>query len=243
MKWARRFLIGTAVLLCAALTPLAFFNATAGDSVCFGTTANGRIEGAVQMRAVGPNFEPYCWPCVAALRTFGHEKVIETAVAAYGDLAKTRPGVKFVYGEIGVPGGGRFPPHRTHQNGLSVDFMVPVLQGKSRKTAKPGQLPRSPMNRFGYSETFDSAGVKKLADGTFRYIDFDVIADHLLALDQQARKRGGKIWRVILAPNLQDDLFRTRRGQLVRKRLKFNRNAAWSRHDDHYHVDFSFPCR
>lgn len=121
--------------------------------------------------------------------------------------------------------------------------MVPVLQGKSRKTAKPGQLRRSPMNRFGYSETFDSAGVEKLADGTFRYIDFDVIADHLLALDQQARKRGGKIWRVILAPNLQDDLFRTKRGQLVRKRLKFNRNAAWSRHDDHYHVDFSFPCR
>lgn len=67
MKWARRFLIGAAVLFCVALTPLAFFNATAGDSVCFGTTANGRIEGAVQMRASGPNFEPYCWPCVASL--------------------------------------------------------------------------------------------------------------------------------------------------------------------------------
>lgn len=243
MKWARRLSIGAAVLLCVSMAPLAWFNATAGDSVCFGSTAKGRIEGAVQMPASGPNFHPYCWPCVAALRTFGHEKVIETAVAAYADMAKTHPDVSFVYGEIGAPNGGPFPPHRTHQNGLSVDFMVPVRQGKSRTTATPGQMPHHPMNRFGYSETFDAHGAKKLENGLYRYIDFEVIADHLLALDRQVRKRGGEIRRVILAPDLQDDLFRTKRGQEIRKRLKFNRNAAWSRHDDHYHVDFSFPCR
>ena len=50
----------------------------------------------------------------------------EALQATEAELERTQPGVKFVYGETGWPDGGPMPPHRTHRNGMSVDFMVPV---------------------------------------------------------------------------------------------------------------------
>ena len=240
MRWARRLLIGAAALALLSLAPLAGFDLASGKSVCFGQTHKGRIEGAVRMPARGPNFQPYCWPCIAALRTHGHDKVIQTVTAAYGDLAKSNPGTTFVYGEIGLPNGGRFPPHRTHQNGLSVDFMVPVREGP-KDSPTSATLPTTALNRFGYDEDFDTEGQQKLSgEKGLRVIDFDAIAAHLTALDRQARARGGRIHRIFFAPDLQDELFAA---DPSLKRLRFNRRQSWVRHDDHYHVDFAFACR
>jgi len=229
------------------MAPLAGFDLAAGQSTCFGTPATGRIEGAVRMPAQGRNFRPYCWPCIPALRTYGHDKAIAATVAAYADLARSHPDVTFVYGEIGLPWGGRFPPHRTHRNGLSVDFMVPVRAGENPDALAPAVLPTHALNRFGYDEEFDRAGRQRQdrASGKplWRAIDFDALAAHLLALDRQARAKGGRVARVILAPDLQDDLFRAEGGAEVRRRLRFNRRQTWVRHDDHYHVDFAFPCK
>lgn len=55
------------------------------------------------------------------------------------------PAKHYVYGETGLAHGGQIRPHRTHQAGLSVDFMVPVLDNANRSVP----LPSTPMNKFG----------------------------------------------------------------------------------------------
>ena len=224
---ARRLLVAVLAVLAMALGPILLADlAGAKDSVCYGTPANGRIEGAVRMPPSGENFRAYCGPCILALRTFGHDLAVGAVSDAYRALESTLPDVTFVYGEIGLPGGGRFAPHRTHQNGLSFDFMVPLI-GK--------ELPTTVANRFGYDEEFDAEG-----RGPSGVVDFAAVAAHLNALDASARSRGGRISRVILAPDLQDELFRA--DPALRGALRFNINPVWVRHDDHYHVDLDFPC-
>ena len=214
----------------AALTAVPLLTADsvglAANSTCYGTYGEGRVAGAIRMPFSGPNFAPYCAPCVAALRTYGHAPAIESTVAAYRELEGTRPQTRFLYGEIGFPWGGRFRPHRSHRNGLSFDFMVPLTEGI---------LPTGPSNRYGYDAEFDTQGV-----GEAGRIDFEAIALHLAALDRAARERGGSVARVFFAPDLQDEL-RAVAGNAL-DGIRLNQRQSWVRHDDHYHVDFAFPC-
>ena len=127
--------------------------AFAEESVCYGTTANGRLQNGVQLPASGPNFSSYSSIGSLAGRTYVHSKVQAVVVATYKALEASDPGKVFVYGETGWESGGRIRPHKTHQNGLSVDFMVPVLKGG---TSVP--IPTSPLNKFGYDLEFDDSG-------------------------------------------------------------------------------------
>lgn len=166
----------------------------------------------------------YCWICKQALRTYAYEPVAKTVEATYTALYDDGWKNDFVLGEVGFPWGGRFRPHKTHRNGLSVDFMVPLKDGT--------RLPTHALNKFGYSLEFDQDG--KIDAGE---IDFKALAAHLLKLDAAARKRGGKINRVFFAPDLQKHL-----NPDLKSRFAFNKKQSWVRHDDHYHVDFDFPC-
>ena len=69
------------------------------------------------------------------------------------------------------------------------------------------------------------------------------MALHLLALDEAARSRGIRIRRVIFDVRLQPKLGAAGPGAQVLRRLSFNKQQAWVRHDDHYHVDFEVACR
>ena len=229
MRRARRLVQWVAALCILAASPVLWFDLTGGASTCTGKTHHGRIAGAVRLSAWGDNYRPYCWLCILALRTYGHAPVIETVEAAYADLAASHPQVIFKYGEIGWPWGGRFAPHRTHRNGLSVDFMVPLQEGRV--------LPTHALNRAGYDEKFDAHGRRHGGGGK---IDFAAIGAHLRRLDIRARERGGRVRRVILAPDLQDELFAA--APSLGRAISFNRRPVWVRHDDHYHVDFAFPC-
>jgi len=215
-------------LLCALLiaTP-----ATA--STCFGTTSAGRIEHAVALREQGPNFAPYSALGVTLGRTYVHETVRDIVEGAYATLAREQPGVTFVYGETGLKNGGPMPPHRTHENGTAVDFMVPVRGREGR----PAALPASALNRFGYDLEFDKDG--RLDD---LRIDFAAIAAHLHQLDQQSRKRGVRIARVIFDPTLMRHLLAAPHGASLAS-LPFMKTKPWIRHDEHYHVDFAIGCR
>lgn len=143
------------------------------------------------------------------------------------------PDKLFVYGETGWPAGGRFQPHRTHQNGLSVDFMVPVID----KTGKSIRLPTSPFNQFGYGIEFDRMG-----QASELQIDFEAMAEHLYALNLAASQRGSGISLVIFDPVLMPKLFQTARGAYLKRTLPFIKGPAWVRHDEHYHIDFAVPC-
>ena len=147
-------------------------------------------------------------------------------------LQSSTLGPQYVYGEMGLRTGGPMPPHRTHENGTSVDFMVPV-RGRD---GRPAQLPRTAQNHFGYDLEFDDAG--KLAD---LRIDFAAIAAHLAQLDLEARRHGFGIARVILAPEYIPKVLATPVGQNI-KSLPFMKTRPWVRHDEHYHVDFAVKC-
>jgi penicillin-insensitive murein endopeptidase len=225
----RQWLLGVAAVLggLLLLPPLVVRTLSDGPSVCHGTPGDGWLENGVPVTGGGVA-RPYCLVCTRALRTYGFDRAVEVVDLAYAEMGKAHPGTIWVYGESGFPWGGRFRPHRTHRNGLSFDLMVPLMDG--------ARLPTNILNRFGYDERFDADG-----RGPAGQIDFAAMADHLAALDRIARERGGRIARVIFAPDLQDDLLGAPGGAALRG-LAFGTRPSWVRHDNHYHVDFDFPC-
>lgn len=226
------------IRLLAALGPIVFSVflslESAATSICFGTSANGRVSGAVALPAQGENYAPYSSLGITLGRTHVHQTVRDIVADAYAATYRSMPATRFVYGETGLSTGGPFKPHRTHQNGTSVDFMVPVLDSKGKSVA----LPSNALNKFGYALEFDANG--KLND---LQIDFEAVAEHLYQLAIAAKKHGAPINRVIFQRELVAQLYRTKRGEYLRRSVTFMKATPWIRHDEHYHVDFTLPCR
>lgn len=212
-----------ALLALCALAALPLVAAQRGALTC-GEAKVPTIRPALS----GEGWRSYCVPCVWANRTFGRVPVIESLEAALTTASAAHAGTTFLYGEIGFPSGEEFPPHRTHREGLSVDILVP-LEG--------GVIPAHAFNRFGYDVEFDAAG-----HGPAGRIHFAALATLIDALRAEAEARGGRVRRVIFAPDLQPFLFGTEAGRGLAARVAFNSAEAWVRHDDHIHVDFDFPC-
>lgn len=206
----------------------------AAESTCYGTVSNGRVENAVALPSEGANFSPYSSLAATLGRTYVHSKVREVVLAAYGALRTTVQSKVFMYGETGWKAGGRLRPHRTHQNGLSVDFFVPVTD----VSGKPVPLPTGIENKWGYDIEFDARA--KYSEYT---IDFEALAEHLYQLHAAATAKGVGISLVILDPPFLAKLFATARGRYLEQNLPFMRGKSWWRHDEHYHVDFSVPCK
>lgn len=206
--------------------------AAAQPSQCYGSSAQGRLTGAQELPLSGPNFRAYSRLGHWAGRTYLHSAVRQLVLDAYRELESTQPGRVFVYGETGARTGGPLPPHRSHQNGLSVDFFVPVIDAAGH----PAFLAHHPANRFGYDIEFD-------AQGRYRdwRIDIEALAQHLLALVQASQQRQLPIRRIILAPELVQRVRATAAGRQLPERL-FMTRRPWVRHDEHYHLDFELRC-
>lgn len=209
-------------------------SANAVESTCFGTVANGRLENGVKLPRDGKNFTAYSSLGVTLGRTYVHSKVAEIVLAAYRALEQTASEKVFVYGETGWSSGGRIRPHRTHENGLSVDFFVPVIDARGRSVA----LPTSVTNKFGYDIDFDANAKYKGYT-----IDFEAIAEHLYQLNVAAKAHGAGIALVIFDQPYLPRLFATKRGAYLKSNIPFMKGKAWVRHDEHYHVNFSVPCK
>lgn len=222
-------LITISVLL--LITPL---SAYALESTCYGTTSNGHLNSGVQLPSEGANFVGYSTVARLAGRTYVHSSVKDIMLSAYKGLEKDQPNKVYKYAETGFEEGGQFKPHKTHRNGLSVDFMTPVIDERNVSV----HLPTHPLNKFGYDIEFDK---NDEYDGL--RIDYDAIAAHVVALHKQAKAAGYDLWRVILAPELQPNLYTTTYGPYLNKHIKFSKKRSWVRHDEHYHVDFSIPCK
>ncbi|WMW80743.1 penicillin-insensitive murein endopeptidase [Undibacterium cyanobacteriorum] len=204
------------------------------QSVCYGSPAQGRIEGAVQLPSSAENFEAYAGLSGVLGRNYVHQDVAEVVLSAYRQLSTAMPEVRYVYGETGSRRGGRFRPHRTHQNGTSVDFMVPVVDQQGHSV----QLPRSMRNRWGYDIEFDRQG---------RYqdlrIDYAAIGEHLYQLHLAAKAHGMDIALLIFDPQLMRGVYASKHGAYLQRHLPLMKKKPWVRHDEHYHVDFKLPCR
>jgi penicillin-insensitive murein endopeptidase len=210
---------------------LALESSTASRSV--GRPSHGSLRHGKRLPSTGPNFRVYSRLGAALGRNSIHAKVRAVVLEAYAAAGRQVPTARFVYGETGWPSGGRFWPHRTHQNGLSVDFMVPVRT----RTGEPAELPTWPWQKFGYAVEFDSKGRWQDLE-----IDYPAMVAHLSALKTAAHRQGLRIDRVIFAPELQNRLGHAPGGALILKQVPFMRGRAWIRYDEHYHVDFA-PAR
>ncbi len=203
-------------------------------STCFGTTSNGRLINGVKLPAAGNNFVGYSTLARLAGRTYVHSEVKNIIIAAYQELETEQPTKLYKYAETGFKTGGQFKPHKTHSNGLSVDFMTPVINERGQSV----YLPTNPMNKLGYAIEFDKndhyAGV---------YIDYEALAAHIVALHKQAKTHGHDLWRVIFDPKLQPKLFTTKYANYLQENIQFSKQPSWVRHDEHYHVDFAVACK
>jgi len=171
---------------------------------------------------------------VQAGRTYVHNQVKKVVVDAYNLLLKEQPNKVFKYAETGFKKGGQFKPHKTHRNGLSIDFMVPVID----KQGKSVHFPTNPLNRYGYNIEFNKQGKYKDYQ-----LDYEALGAHIVALHKTARKNGINLWRVIFDPELQPYLYKTRYGEYIKNNIKIPKKKSWVRHDEHYHVDFIVKCK
>ncbi len=209
---------------------LSFENDTQSKSI--GHVANGRIENSKRMYYRGDNFTTYSFGGYLIGRTYVNDRIRKVMMEAYAACEKTCPEITFVLGEIGRKHGGKFLPHRTHQSGLSVDFMTPLLK-KGKHYRSSSHL----FNLWGYRHEFDNKGnMGKVS------IDFETMAKHLYELQKATEAEGLVIQKVIFDPVLRPLLLATSYGPKI-KNLPFTKKRVIVRHDDHYHIDFGIPSR
>lgn len=217
-------------LATAGAALLALLASVAGaESVSRGTPARGSLEAGESLPASGPGFTTYSRLGNAIGRQYVHSRVRATLLDAFAELHTAKPDRIFVVGETGFRRGGRFRPHRTHQNGLSVDVFMPVLDAEG----SPASLPTPPWRRFGYALEFDADG-----RGEGLSIDFAALAELLVVLQRAAVRHGLDVARIIIAPEYIDRVLAAGGSRLALLADRFTRTPAWVRHDEHLHLDF-----
>jgi|APSaa5957512622_1039677.scaffolds.fasta_scaffold04761_5 penicillin-insensitive murein DD-endopeptidase len=221
----------TYILLIIPLFSLIYCQ-TENTSISYGSPLSGHMDNGVKLPYKGENFVPYSTLGFLLGRTYVNSRVRDIIVETYKIQQTKSPDVIFMYGETGFENGGPFKPHKTHMNGTSVDFMVPIIN----KDEESIPLPTSVFNKFGYSIEFT-------LDGKFKNyeIDFESMASHLKSLHQISVSMGYGIQLVIFDPKMRHHLINTVDGEYLKNNLKFNTKRVWVRHDEHYHVNFDIP--
>jgi penicillin-insensitive murein endopeptidase len=210
------------------------FHKNKGESISSGEYNSGSLKNAYLLPLKNKNWKCYSWLSYFILgREYVNSKLYRTIDQTYSQLSKQYPKRMFIYMESARKKGGRLFPHRTHQTGLSIDFMSPLIKNGEPKYFNAYGI-------FRYALNFDKDG--RLISDTDVTIDFDILANHILLLDKNARKNGLRIKKVIFKIDLKDNLFKTETGQQLKNSdIYFAQNLTPTLnklHDDHYHVDF-----
>jgi penicillin-insensitive murein endopeptidase len=204
-------------------------------SISVGTVSNGSLKNGKLIPYRGTNFQYFDSMSYVSHRAFVHHKVKKAVIASYKALESVN-NRQYTIMECSNKNGGKIYPHRTHQNGLSIDFMMPL---------KKNNKPYYGLDQTGaghYLLKFDQNG--RLADDKSIEIDFDATVLHILTLEKEARKNGLRIKKIIINTDLKDELYAAKNGTQLKSRgiyvvqkLTPMINAL---HDDHYHIDFAF---
>lgn len=214
-----------------------YYNNNKGDSlpsVCTGTESGGTLEHAKLLPFSGKNYRYFDTMSYVGGHAYMSDKMRNTFELSYAELETTAPGRIFTYMETGLKNGGPIPGHRTHQNGRSIDLMVPLLKDS---------VPYYGLDTIGgwhYSLQFDDKGRLK-TDSTIE-IDFTLMGQQILSLEKHARTQGLHVKKVILMLSLKPEFYATKTGKKVKaKGIYFAMNLPEltdKQHDDHFHVDF-----
>lgn len=203
-------------------------------SKSIGTVSNGKLENGKIMPFYGPNFTYFDNDSYLGARAFTSDKVKTIVLNTYNSLNRLYPERKFYLMELSNQHGGKMYPHRTHQNGLSVDFMMPKL-----KNGKPNYELDS-LGKNHYFLKFNDKG--EYLENTSIKVDFDLIAHHILLLEEEAKKIGYCIEKLIIKIEYKDYLFDTPNGKRLKESGIYIVNNLTplinAIHDDHFHIDF-----
>ncbi len=237
MEYMKVKYIITLALLVLLIIPSSgkIFYKNKGQSTSVGTVSNGKLVNGYQLPYKGENFRYFsAFDYYILGRCYVHSSLHTILIESYDEMGGLYPDYTFKVMECSKRKGGRPFPHKTHQNGTSVDFMTPLKKG----THEIKRYDRIGMWR--YLMKFNSegqAGINKDVE-----IDFDKMAKHILVLEKTARKHGYKIKKVILETNLKDEIYASKYGsELKKSNIYFVRNLPKNineLHDDHYHIDF-----
>ncbi len=208
----------------------------------------------------GAGLSTYSIVGAALGRQYVRDVVAASLLEGIRTASTAEPGRTFVIAETGGRELGPFRPHATHRAGLSVDIHVPLKDADGN----PTNLDSSAWNLWGYCWHLDDRGrVAGLAweakpvslpllgptrpcptipMGSADTVDFEAIARLLRSTAIAAEARGGSIRAVIVAPEYVSKIRMTRTGQTLGKTASaLEQRPVWIRHDDHIHIDFSFP--
>ncbi len=204
------------------------------SSKSIGTVSKGSLQSGRLFPYQGSNFSYFDTLSYVSGRAWVHERVRDATLDAYAALDTLVPGRVLGMMECSNEKGGKIWPHRTHQNGLSIDFMMPMRQN--------GQAFYG-LDTIGlehYLLEFD-ASTRYLGDTSIHAV-LDLVAQHLLLLQQTAKAHQLKITKVILKLEFKDELFATPHGMLLKNSGIYLASELTSLinglHDNHYHVDF-----
>ena len=208
----------------------------AGQSISTGSSGNGSLKNAFQLDYKTSNmryFSPFSYYVLG--NAFVHSKLYYTLIESYEACETTCPDTKFKLMECSSKKGGKIMIHRTHQHGLSADFMVSKMRN-DRQIKRFDKL-----GIWHYLLKFDEGG--NLGRKKNVSIDFESMGKHIIALDNAAKANGLAIKIVILKINLKDDFYKTTSGKEVKRRgiyfAQYLQPNVDKMHDDHYHVDFT----
>jgi penicillin-insensitive murein endopeptidase len=204
------------------------------ESNSIGSVSNGKLENGVLIPYYGENYQYFDKTSYLSGRAFSHKSVATTILDTYEQLLKNGIDRYFRVMECSHQHGGKIFPHRTHQNGLSVDFMTPLM-----KNSKPYYKLDS-LGASHYLLEFNNNG-EYVKDTSVR-IDFDMVALHILTLNKTAQEQGLSISKVIFKTELKEELYSSKYGaELKNSGIYITKNLQPiinELHDDHYHVDF-----
>jgi len=220
-----------------------------GNSSITGYRFKGSLHNPWLLPYSGKNFKYFSmFSYYIADNAYVHNKVYNVIIRSYQICEKTAPGVEYRYMEGSNYQGGPMNWHRSHQTGVSVDFMIPkVKNGKQFKV----------LDNLGYLHywlDFDNNGYLKDKQhipvvsgiietlGKETHIDFESTAAHILALARACKEENIVIRKVIIKPEYRKKIFGTPSGKKLlamgvpfASKISHQTNAA---HDEHYHVDF-----
>lgn len=199
-----------------------------------GSVSNGKLENAKLVPYYGKNFTYFDKDSYLGGRAFVNGKVKSTILEAYYALYTQLPERHFYLMECSNQEGGKLFPHKTHQNGLSVDFMMRMTKNGN------DYYGLDTIGKEHYWLSFNDDG--KYSSDTAVKVDFNLIARHILLLNEKAKDNGLRITKVIIRIEFKDELFATENGQKLKSSgiyvVKGLTKLINALHDEHYHVDF-----
>ncbi len=208
-------------------------------SEAIGTVSNGQLKHGKLFPFNGENYQYFDTNSYIHDRAYLHDKVLKSVLETYVYFETKAPGRQFTIMECSGKSGGQLYPHRTHQNGLSIDFMMPLV-----KNGEPF-YEYDNTGQSHYLLDFDNTG--RLTQDTTVSIDFELAAQHILALDSIGKSNNISILKVIINTDLKDELYSSTIGNKLKTSDIYVVQSLTplinSLHDDHYHIDFQIMSK